>query len=75
LVAGEYAVIHRSGFGDPRLRFSMLLSGAPLGGKEYMPYRAQHPVATTFGAAATVVFPWGEYSPDLLLTWSLAWSQ
>jgi len=36
-VEGEYAAIRRHGFGDPRLRFSMLLYGAPpLRGKEYL---------------------------------------
>lgn len=68
LVAGEYAAIRRHGFGDPRLRFSMLLYGAPpLSGSEYMQYRARHPVATTIGAAVTVVLPWGEYFPDRLI--------
>jgi len=68
LVGGEFAVIHRAGFGDPRLRFSMLLYGSPpLSGTEYMQYRAQHPVATTVGAAVTVVVPWGEYFPDRLI--------
>jgi hypothetical protein len=68
LVEGEYAAIRRHGFGDPRLRLSMLLYGAPpLGGKEYMQYRARHPVATTIGAAVTVVLPWGEYFPDRLI--------
>lgn len=68
LVEGEYASIRRHGFGDPRLRLSMLLYGAPpLSGSEYMQYRAQHPVTTTIGAAVTVVLPWGEYFPDKLI--------
>jgi hypothetical protein len=68
IVAGEYASIRRHGFGDPRLRFSMLLSGAPpLRGSEFAQYRAQHPTDTTVGVAVTVVFPWGEYFPDKLI--------
>jgi hypothetical protein len=68
LVDGDYTTIRRHGFGDPRLRLSMLLYGAPpLSGSEYMQYRAQHPVATTIGAAVTMVLPWGEYFPDRLI--------
>lgn len=67
-VNGEFAAIRRHGFGDPRVRFSMLLYGAPpLSGSEYMQYRARHPVTTTIGAAVTVVFPVGEYFPDKLI--------
>jgi hypothetical protein len=67
-VGGEYTSIRRHGFGDPRVRFSMLLYGAPpLSGSEYMQYRARNPVTTTIGAAVTVVFPVGEYFPDKLI--------
>jgi hypothetical protein len=68
VVGGEYASIRRHGFGDPRLRFSMLLSGAPpLTGREFAEYRAQHSVNTTIGIAVTMSFPWGEYYADKLI--------
>jgi len=68
LLDGEYASRRRRGFGDPRIRFSMQLYGAPpLTGKAFAQYRQNHPVSTVVGAALEVVLPAGEYNPDWLL--------
>lgn len=68
LVDGEYASVRRHGFGDPRVRFSINLYGAPaLKGREFMEYRSTHPVNTTIGAAVSVTMPWGEYFADRLI--------
>jgi len=68
LLDGEYASRRRRGFGDPRIRFSMNLYGAPpLSGKAFAQYRQDNPVNTTIGAALEVVLPVGEYNSDWLL--------
>jgi len=68
LLDGEFTEVQRRGFADPRIRFSINLWGAPaLTGKEYMQYRAEHPVSTTVGAALAVRVPLGEYSSDWLI--------
>jgi len=68
LVDGEYAMVRRRGFMDPRLRFSMNLYGAPpLSGKEYVQYRRAHPVETTIGVAVQVQFPFGDYNDQKLI--------
>jgi len=68
LLDGEYASRRRRGFGDPRIRFSMNLYGAPpLSGKAFAQYRQQNPINTTIGAALEVVLPLGEYNSDWLL--------
>jgi hypothetical protein len=68
LLAGEYASRRRTGFGDPRVRLSMNLYGAPpLSGKAYMQYRQSKPVNTTVGASLEVLLPLGEYNGDWLL--------
>lgn len=68
LLDGTYASRRRTGFGDPRVRLSMNLYGAPpLSGKEFMQYRQNNPVSTTVGAALDVVLPLGQYNSDWLL--------
>jgi Putative MetA-pathway of phenol degradation len=68
LLNGEAASRVRSGFGDPRLRFSVTLFGAPpLSGKAYLQYRQNNPVNTTIGAALDVALPLGEYNSDWLI--------
>jgi hypothetical protein len=68
LVDGVDTVVRRRGFTDPRIRFSMLLYGAPpLSGKAYMQYRQEHPVMTTVGAAVAVTLPLGDYNDQKLI--------
>ena len=52
------------GFGDPRIRFSVLFSGAPaLSGKEFASYRP----GTIVGGGLQVWVPLGQYDPTKLL--------
>jgi hypothetical protein len=68
LLDGDYASRRRNGLGDPRLRFSMNLYGAPaLSGAEYAQYRRNNPVNTTIGAALAVTLPLGQYNRDWLI--------
>jgi hypothetical protein len=68
LLNGIPTTADRQGFGDPRVRLSVNLYGAPaLKLKEFMTYKATHPVNTTVGAAIAVSAPWGEYSGDRLI--------
>jgi hypothetical protein len=68
LLDGEYASRRRDGLGDPHVRFSMNLYGAPaLSGKEYAQYRRDNPVNTTVGAAVAVTLPLGDYNRDWLI--------
>lgn len=65
---GEPASTERSGLGDPRIRLSVNLTGAPpLKGEEYVAYRRANPVTTTFGAALAVTLPLGQYDPNRLI--------
>lgn len=76
-VDGEFRIIHRRGAGDPRLRLSVNLYGAPaLKGTEFEQYRAQHPTNTVVGASIAVTVPLGKYCDDCLINighnrWSL----
>ena len=68
VVNGTPASVRRRGFGDPRIRLSVNLMGAPpLKGKEYLAYRESHPINTVVGVAVAVTLPFGEYKRDKLL--------
>ena len=68
VVDGVPTTARREGFGDPRIRWSVNLIGAPaLRGAEYQEFRKQHPKNTTFGVALAVTLPLGEYKEDKLL--------
>jgi hypothetical protein len=68
LLAGEPASVQRKGLGDPRVRLSVNLLGAPaLRGKEFHSYRVSHPENTVVGAALAIGLPLGEYKQDKLL--------
>lgn len=68
VLEGNPASTRRDGLGDPRVRFSINLIGAPpLAGKEYLDYRGEHPGTTTVGAALAISLPLGEYKEDRLL--------
>ena len=67
-VGGEFQTIDRKGAGDPRLRFSVNLYGAPaLSGEEFTQYRAQHAINTVVGASLAVTLPLGRYCDDCLI--------
>ncbi len=67
-VDGEFQIIHRQGGGDPRLRLSVNLYGAPaLRGSEYAQYRAEHTTNTVVGASIAVTAPLGKYCDDCLI--------
>ena len=76
-VDGEFQIIHRRGGGDPRLRFSVNLYGAPaLKGAEFAQYRAEHATNTVVGASIAATVPLGKYCDDCLINignnrWSL----
>ena len=68
LLAGEPARVNRSGFSDPRVRFSMNLTGAPAGtGKELQEYLAAHPINTTIGVSLAITLPLGQYFQEKLI--------
>lgn len=68
ILDGEHQVIHRSGVGDPRLRMSVNLYGAPaLEGAEFAQYRAEHTTNTTVGVSLAVTVPLGKYCDDCLI--------
>jgi len=68
LLEGMPASTRRDGLGDPRIRLSVNLLGAPpLEGKDYVDYRAAHPVSTTLGLGLAITLPLGEYQPERLL--------
>jgi hypothetical protein len=67
-IDGESQVIHRNGAGDPRLRLSMNLYGAPpLKGPAFAQYRAEHTTNTVVGASVAVTAPLGKYCDDCLI--------
>ncbi len=67
-IDGEFQVIHRSGMGDPRLRLSVNLYGAPaLRGPEFQRYRAEHTTNTVVGASVALTMPLGKYCNDCLI--------
>ena len=67
-VDNQFEVVHRNGFADPRVRFSVNLYGAPaLKGKEYVRYRAEHTTNTVVGASLAVSVPLGQYYEDELI--------
>jgi hypothetical protein len=76
-IDGEFQTVYRQGVGDPRLRFSVNLYGAPaLKGAEYLQYRAEHPTNTIIGASIAATAPLGKYCDDCLINignnrWSL----
>jgi hypothetical protein len=68
LIDDEFQVIHRRGVGDPRLRMSVNLYGAPaLEGSEFVQYRAENTTNTVVGASLAVTLPMGKYCDDCLI--------
>jgi hypothetical protein len=63
VVNGEFASVRRNGFGDPRVRLAVNLSGSPAQSvSEFSPSGD----GTIFGAALDISAPWGEYRSDRL---------
>ena len=68
LLRGVPTSIDRSGFADPRVRFSMNIVGpAALNTQEMMDYYKEHPTSTMIGASVSITFPLGQYAEDRLL--------
>lgn len=64
----EIQVVKRHGIGDPRLRLSVNLYGAPaLSGAEFAEYRTEHTTNTVVGASIAVTVPLGKYCDDCLI--------
>jgi hypothetical protein len=64
-VDGDLVQFRRRGFGDPRIRFSMLLYGGPaLAPAEFAKSKKSN---TVVGAAVAVSMPFGEYSKERLI--------
>ena len=64
VVEGRDSIRSATGFGDPRIRFSVLFSGAPaLSRKEFASYKP----GTIVGGGLQVWVPVGQYDPDRLL--------
>ena len=67
-VDGELDSVSRNGFGDPRLRLSVNLYGAPaLKGEEFTEYHVQHTSNTVVGASLAVSIPVGKYDKEELI--------
>jgi len=68
LVDGAPRAVDRDGLGDPTLRFSVNLVGAPaLSAAEFPAWRREHGTVTTVGAALLVRLPLGEYDDQKLI--------
>jgi hypothetical protein len=68
LLDGAPAAVERDGFGDPAVRLSASLLGAPaLRGQEFAAFQREHDVDTAVGAAVEVRLPLGEYHEDKLI--------
>lgn len=68
LVDGQYTSTRRRGFGDPRLRFSMLLYGAPSQSRQE--YARSEKSNTVVGAAIALTLPTGDYNETKLMNLS-----
>ena len=68
LLDGAPASTSRTGFGDPRVRVSVALAGAPaLEADEWRAFKKANPENTIVGAALAVRLPLGEYHEDKLI--------
>jgi hypothetical protein len=68
LIDGVPATVDHVGFGDPVLRLSANLVGAPaLRSKEWADFQREHEINTSVGAAVEVRLPLGEYMEDKLI--------
>ncbi|MFT4518041.1 MAG: hypothetical protein ACI9JM_000418 [Halioglobus sp.] len=65
---GTAAAVKRKGLSDGVVRFAINFQDAPpLGGQEYVQYRAEHTTGTVVGAAVAIRVPTGKYKNDKLL--------
>jgi hypothetical protein len=65
LVNGEYTRVKRNGFGDPRLRLSVLLYGGPA--QTRAEFAKSEKSSTIVGGALAIVMPYGDYLEDKLI--------
>jgi len=67
-IGDEDQTIHRRGIGDPRVRFSVNLYGAPaLKNTEFAQYYADRRINTVVGASIAATIPLGKYCDDCLI--------
>ncbi|WP_250436467.1 transporter [Hanstruepera flava] len=68
LLRGVPTTVTRTGFSDPRVRFSINLIGPQaLDTKGMLNYYKENPKSTMLGASVSVTFPLGQYAEDRLL--------
>ncbi|MDM9630273.1 transporter [Robiginitalea aurantiaca] len=68
LLSGDPAAVSRTGFADPRIRASLILTGPPAGNAaEIQKFRLENTVYTSFGVSLAVSVPIGEYFEDKLI--------
>lgn len=68
LLSGTPTSVNRSGFADPRLRFSVnILGPEAMELKEMQEYISTHPVFTVLGVSLAVTLPLGQYYEEKLL--------
>jgi hypothetical protein len=68
LLSGESTSVNRTGFADPRLRASLILTGPPAGNAaEIRQYKLDNPIYTSIGVSMAISVPIGEYFEDKLL--------
>lgn len=68
LLSNEPASVNRFGLNDPRIRFSVTLSGAPpADAKQMQQFFKKHPKHTIWGASISITLPLGEYYSDKLI--------
>ena len=67
-LSGVPTGINRTGFADPRFRFSVLLAGPPAGNaSEVQQYRLENTTDTSVGVSLAISVPLGEYFADKLI--------
>jgi hypothetical protein len=68
LIGGEDRTINREGVGDPRIRFSVNLYGAPaMKRAEFAQYYSDHRTNTVVGASIAATIPLGKYCNTCLI--------
>ncbi len=67
-LAGTPARVHRKGWADPAVRFTLNLYGAPpVEARHFAAYKAEHDSQTIVGVGISVQVPLGEYFDDKLI--------
>lgn len=67
-LSGASASLNRTGFSDPRIRFSLNLVGvSAIESNELRDYVMEHPVRTTIGVSVALTLPLGQYFDEKLI--------